>query len=338
MSTQHDRQGRLRTRWSAVGAAIAITLGAGGLGIAQAAVDTGDRPITVSIAAERILDTRTSVGLAGRFADATPRDLQVTGSVPVASGPDKVVVPADATGVLLNVTVVAPTHGGFLSVRPGGAAGEPTTSTVNFVPGAIEPNGATVDLNNGQIQVWLETSSNSGSADVLIDVVGYTIDHTHDDRYYTETEADTVTDALDTRVTGLEAAVAPLVNSVAAFASGAQNEALAAADTIYRTVSLMPPADGVVIVNSSAHFTRSGAAGVELTVRCSIGTGAVIDFSHLQITEVPDTGGSDFETLSGTRAFDVSEGVLLTVNLVCDPFAGAGSISDSSLTAIFAPS
>ena len=171
--------------------------------MAQAAIDTGDRPVTVSIAAERILDTRTALGLSGRFADATPRDLQVTGSVPVASGGSKTVVPADAIGVLVNVTVVTPTHEGFLSLRPQGATGEPTTSTVNFFPGAIEPNAATVDLNDGKIQIWVETSSNSGSADVLIDVVGYTVDHTHDDRYYTEGEVDTA----------VAAAVAPKANS-----------------------------------------------------------------------------------------------------------------------------
>ena len=110
--------------------------------------------------------------------------------MPVASGGSKTVVPADAIGVLVNVTVVTPTHEGFLSLRPLGATGEPTTSTVNFFPGAIEPNAATVDLNNGKIQIWVETASNSGSADVLIDVVGYTIGHTHDDRYYTESEAE----------------------------------------------------------------------------------------------------------------------------------------------------
>ena len=184
------RLGLVRTRWSAVGAAVAVTLGAGGLSMAQAAIDTGDRPVTVTIAAERILDTRTDLGLSGRFVDGASRDLQVTGSVPTASGGSKSVVPAEAVGVLVNVTVVAPTHEGFLSLRPQGATGEPTTSTVNFFPGAIEPNGATVDLNNGQIQIWVETSADTGTADVLIDVVGYTIGHTHDDRYYTEAEVD----------------------------------------------------------------------------------------------------------------------------------------------------
>ncbi len=190
MREHRTRLGLLRTRWSAAGAAVAVTLGAGGLSMAQAAIDTGDRPVTVTIAAERILDTRTDLGLSGRFVDGASRDLQVTGSVPTASGGSKNVVPAEAVGVLVNVTVVAPTHEGFLSLRPQGATGEPTTSTVNFFPGAIEPNGATVDLNNGQIQIWVETSADTGTADVLIDVVGYTIGHTHDDRYYTEAEVD----------------------------------------------------------------------------------------------------------------------------------------------------
>ena len=81
MSTQHHRLARLRTRWSAIGAAVAVTLGAGGIGMANAAIDSGDRPVTVTIASERVLDTRTDLGLSGRFADATPRDLQITGIV-----------------------------------------------------------------------------------------------------------------------------------------------------------------------------------------------------------------------------------------------------------------
>ena len=92
--------------------------------------------------------------------------------------------------MLVNVTVVRPTDRGFLSLRPEGATGDPTTSTVNFTTGSVEPNAATVDLNSGMIQVWVETASDSGADDVLIDVVGYTIGHTHDYRYYTEAEVD----------------------------------------------------------------------------------------------------------------------------------------------------
>jgi hypothetical protein len=196
MHTPTSDRARLRTRWSAIGAAVAVSLGAGGFGLANAAIGSGEKPVTITIEPERILDTRVNLGLAGRFNDATPRELQVTGNVNVAPSGSKVVVPADATGVIVNVTVVLPTDGGFLSLRPSGAAGAPQTSTVNFSANDVVPNSATVDLPaNGKVQIWVEIAGNSGSADVLVDVVGYTVDHTHDDRYYTKTEADAVHNA-----------------------------------------------------------------------------------------------------------------------------------------------
>ncbi|NNC76053.1 MAG: hypothetical protein HKN93_11160 [Acidimicrobiia bacterium] len=201
----------LRTRWSAIGAAVAVSLGAGGFGLASAAIDSGDKPVTVTVDAKRILDTRTNIGLSGRFADATPRELQVTGDVPVAPSGTETVVPNGATAVLVNVTVVFPSDPGFLALRSADATGEPSTSTVNFFPGTVEPNAATVDLSSdGKIEIWLETSSDSGNAHVLVDVVGYTIDHTHDDRYYTEAEIDAGTALLQDSI---NSAVAPKANS-----------------------------------------------------------------------------------------------------------------------------
>lgn len=195
MSNDHQRLARVRTRWSAIGAAVAITLGAGGIGIAQAGIESGDKPVTVTTESKRIVDTRDNLGLAGAFAKDTPRDVQVTGSVDVATPTGSVketVVPTGATGVLVNVTVVTPTDGGFLTLRPAGATGKPTTSTVNFTTGSIEPNAATVDLSaDGKIQVWVFLNTASAKADVIIDVVGYTTDHNHDDRYYTEDETNT---------------------------------------------------------------------------------------------------------------------------------------------------
>lgn len=181
----------VRTRWAAIGAAVAVTLGGGGLGIARASIDSGVRPVTVTIEPQRILDTRENLGLSGSFVSDTPRDVQVTGSVPVASGGSAVVVPADAVAVLVNVTVVTPDSDGFLSLRPAGATGIPRTSTVNFTAGSVTPNSATVDLAaGGLVQVYVKTASATGTAHVLIDVVGYTVDHTFDDRYYTEAETD----------------------------------------------------------------------------------------------------------------------------------------------------
>lgn len=58
----------------------------------------------------------------------------------------KVVVPAGATGVLMNITAVSPTGAGFLSVRPGDATGVPATAGLNFAVGDVVRNALTVAL------------------------------------------------------------------------------------------------------------------------------------------------------------------------------------------------
>lgn len=80
-------------------------------------------------------------------------------------------VPTNARGVVLNVTVVTITSGGFLAVTPGGA-GFTGTSTLNWTAaGAIVANGVTVGCGTGAtIDV---TTGGGGSANVLVDVFGY---------------------------------------------------------------------------------------------------------------------------------------------------------------------
>jgi hypothetical protein len=106
--------------------------------------------------------------------------LKVTGSIPTTTG-NQVVVPTGATGVLLNVTAVSPTANGFLSIRPADAPGAPTTSSLNVVSGEILPNGVAVSLptagaDAGKIEITFDAYGTAGpTTDVLIDVVGYTI-------------------------------------------------------------------------------------------------------------------------------------------------------------------
>jgi hypothetical protein len=133
----------------------------------------------------------------------------------------------------------------------------------------------------------------------------------------------------------LDAKLAPLVNSVAASAGGSQTEALAPADEIVRSVSIMPPANGKVIVTSSA-YTWASAAG-DMIVRCSITTGSTVDATMMQYANIPDATLGASDVIAGTRGFDVTKGNLLTVNLVCDAFEGSAVLSNSALTAIFAP-
>ena len=185
----------LRTRWAAIGAACAVTLGGGTFGIVQASVSSGDRAIYVPITPVRVLDTRSDVGVA-TVQDATPALLTVTGTIATTDGQQNV-VPTGASSVVINVTAINPTSDGFVSLRPGNATGAPSVSTLNVTVGGTFPNGATITLptsggSAGQIQIWYEAyAATGGTTDLLIDVVGYYANHNHDDRYYTDTEVDT---------------------------------------------------------------------------------------------------------------------------------------------------
>ena len=175
------RRGMWRSRWAAIGAAVAVSLGAGGLFVAQAAPGPSESTI-VTVTPERILDTRDPVnlGLNGPFTSAVSQKLQVTGSIPTATG-TKTVVPTGATGVLLNVTPVNMTANGFISIRPGDATGAATTSSLNFttgvagvVPNAVQVAMPTAGTNAGQIDITYDAYGQAGpTTDILIDVVGY---------------------------------------------------------------------------------------------------------------------------------------------------------------------
>jgi hypothetical protein len=168
-NSSDGRRDLWRSRWAAIGAAVAVTLGGGGLLVANAASSVPSSVVTITPV--RKLDTRTGLGLVGPFQSMTPRKLTVTG------GP----VPVGATGVLLNVTVVAPSAGGFLSVRPGNATGLPSTSSLNFQAGDVVPNSVQVALptsgpNRGQIDITYDAYGLPGqTAHVLADVVGYLV-------------------------------------------------------------------------------------------------------------------------------------------------------------------
>jgi hypothetical protein len=174
----------MRSRWAAIGAAVAVAIGAGGAVRLAGAVSGSSAPSSfVSITPVRILDTRdpTNLGLAGPFVSATGQNLQVTGTVPTVAG-NATVVPPGATGVMFNVTVVLPTADGFLSVRPAGTPGAPTTSSLNFVAGQIVPNAVFVALptagaDAGKIEITYDAFGTSGpTTDVLVDVVGYAVE------------------------------------------------------------------------------------------------------------------------------------------------------------------
>jgi hypothetical protein len=65
------------------------------------------------------------------------------------------------------------------------------------------PNSVTVSLPpDGRIQIWLDTAQNAGTADVLVDLVGYYDDH--DDRYLTQSGSSAGDDSQDLNATAQE--------------------------------------------------------------------------------------------------------------------------------------
>ena len=153
----------------------------GGFAVVRATSGSSSASSYVPVAPVRVLDTRSDLGLV-EVTDGVAGTLKVTGSIPTATSGgvvNAVVVPAGATAVVLNVTAVNPTSGGYVSLRPGDATGAPTVSTLNVTAGGTFPNGATITVpttgaHAGQIQVWYEAEYTTvGSTELLIDIAGY---------------------------------------------------------------------------------------------------------------------------------------------------------------------
>jgi hypothetical protein len=171
-----------RARWAAIGAAVAVTLGAGGYGIASATVSSGERAAFVPISPCRVMDTRPLPDQVGTR--DTPLGTDTTYTIPVVGFCG---VPLDATGVVMNVTAVGPTADSFLTVYPQGAT-QPLASSLNYRAGqGPTPNAVTVDVPaTGGVSFY----NRAGSVNVIADIVGYYVDHDHDDRYYTKLQVD----------------------------------------------------------------------------------------------------------------------------------------------------
>ena len=77
-------------------------------------------------------------------------------------------VPADATAVVLNVTVVNPLAPGFVTAYPTGAT-LPDASSIDYVAGEVVPNLVEVGTGTaGQVSIY-----SSAQTDVVVDVEGY---------------------------------------------------------------------------------------------------------------------------------------------------------------------
>ena len=313
------RRGLWRSRWAAIGAAVAVTLGGGGIFAVQAASSPASSVVTIDPV--RVLDTRTDVGLAGPFVSGVSQKLQVTGAA----------VPSGATGVLLNVTVVAPSAAGFVAIRPGDATGTPSTSSLNFGAGAVVPNSVQVGLPTsgayaGQIDITFDAYGVAGpTTEVLIDVVGY----------ITPTAVGT-DPALLARISSLESQVAALEASEPFAVTGYDAAAtVTAIPSAVVSVTLTAPANGQVTVNSTTiadEETPNDAVG------CSISANSTGDLNYAQGWESSGVSGQ-YAQIAGTRTFDIAAQATVTYSLVCaqNGVSNDAELRNTVLTAIFTP-
>jgi hypothetical protein len=167
-----------RARWAAVGAALAVAIGAGGgIAITNAAVSSGERDVFVPITPCRLLDTRAATQVGPR---ATPIGAGETYTQLVRGTNGNCTISPDAIAVAMNVTVVDGSAGSFLTIWPADAA-KPLASSLNWQAGqAATPNKVDVRLSaDGKVSFF----NLGGTVNVIADVVGYYADHNFDDRY-----------------------------------------------------------------------------------------------------------------------------------------------------------
>ncbi len=118
----------------------------------------------------RVCDTR-----AGNPSKLSGPELQCNGDRLSANTPMAVEigglgsVPSSASAAVVNLTVISPSGGGYLTAYPASPSTPPTASNVNFQKGELISNRATVELSStGKIDVVSNTST-----DVVVDVAGY---------------------------------------------------------------------------------------------------------------------------------------------------------------------
>jgi hypothetical protein len=234
---------------------------------------------------------------------------QVTGTVGNCKIPTTGVV-----AISMNVTIVSPTAQSNLRLYPADAAKEPVVSNLNWLAGdSAKANKVDVKLSAaGAVKVAVA----NGTVNVLGDIVGYYTDESLKE--------------LDTRVTSLEAKA-----GASAFAGG-QSLVDLGADKVVKSVSLMPTADGQVIVNSSGFLQNLSATDV-FAAACSITTGTTVDSSAQELSNVPAPRSSIFNR-PGRHGDSMSHPTRsLRSTTPAHWMRERGQIGDAALTAIFVP-
>jgi hypothetical protein len=149
-----------------VGAAVAVSLGAGGVGWIANAADTPPSTF-VGIAPCRLFDTRPAPDNVGNRNTPLVAGEELTRQVTGTNGNCN--IPTNATAIAYNLTIPTSLNG-FLTIFPADAA-RPNSSSINPVAGeSVKANGGIVGLSAaGAIKLYTLT----GPVDAILDITGY---------------------------------------------------------------------------------------------------------------------------------------------------------------------
>jgi hypothetical protein len=166
--TRLTQPGRLRRTLVVASTTLAV-LGSGVVLSSASSAASGSGSVFVPVASCRLLDTRPGSDNVG--SRATPLGADDTLEVMVRGVSGNCTIPADATAVSMNVTVVGPTSTSFLTVYASDVSPRPLVSSLNWVAGqAPTANAVTSRLSaDGRLSFY----NLSGSVDLLADIVGY---------------------------------------------------------------------------------------------------------------------------------------------------------------------
>jgi hypothetical protein len=347
-----------RSRWAAIGAAVAVSLGAGGFGLANATISEGEMPVYIAIDPCRLTDTRPQFLVGPR---ATPYGPNETVTWVGTGAQGNCNVPAGVSALALNVTALDATAPTYLQFAPGNTVTPGGASSLNPVPGEPPtPNAVTISIDDeGEFSIY----NLAGTVHVIIDVVGYFDDHMHTGADIVDgslTGADVEdgsiagADITDGSVTGDDV----LNNSLShietsneagiAYNSESDPVVLTTADVFVVRTRINVPSDGYVVALAELQW-ENGTAGLD-RARCQITKGAdtTIDANepYLRLTDGGDPNSGMFYSDTHQRVLEVAAaddtGTILTgfgqyINLVCDETNGAVDIEYSTLTLQFFP-
>jgi hypothetical protein len=221
------------------------------------------------------MDTRPTDNVGSRSTPLGPTD---THAIAVRGTNGNCTIPADAVGLVMNVAAIAPTGNSFLTVFPSDV-NRPLAANLNWTAGqAPLSNAVTADISaDGRVSFF----NFAGTVHVAADIVGYFVDHHHDDRYYTRGETYTKAE-IDATKANKPTGAATLNLEPAAFhpdVSGANFSHDFSTGGITTTTGVCPVAavflpQGATITNITAHAIDAVAGnGTLLMYRNPNGSG-----------------------------------------------------------------